>query len=253
METREITGRAFSRRKWFDCRTSDKYVCPFVLSTPFRLPRDRHDLEGKCFETAPSDCFKTRRELSAALDKFFRALFTFLTPPHSQLLAHGFVLVRHLPSSSTLVETSDLETLDLSLKTATGFSASPDASLSLSFYPSFGGYFFLLSCRLRYPMQAVNLSSSLFFSSFDAIISPHTFFTSFSTSFPFSLFATLTFLFIPLKRLSASTGLSLSLLLDVPLIFTRSCIFDSTTLLDNSLYRMNAITIFNAILRKSCD
>lgn len=152
METREITGRAFSRRKWFDCRTSDKYVCPFVLSTPFRLPRDRHDLEGKCFETAPSDCFKTRRELSAALDKFFRALFTFLTPPHSQLLAHGFVLARHLPSSSTLVETSDLETLDLSLKTATGFSASPDASLS--FYPSFGSYFFLLSCRLRYPMQA---------------------------------------------------------------------------------------------------
>lgn len=143
METREITGRAFSRRKWFDCRTSDKYVCPFVLSTPFRLPRDRHDLEpeGKCFETAPSDCFKTRRELSAALDKFFRALFTFLTPPHSQLLAHGFVLVRHLPSSSTLVETSDLETLDLSLKTATGFSASPDASLSL-FLPLFRGLFF---------------------------------------------------------------------------------------------------------------
>lgn len=142
METREITGRAFSRRKWFDCRTSDKYVCPFVLSTPFRLPRDRHDLEGKCFETAPSDCFKTRRELSAALDKFFRALFTFLTPPHSQLLAHGFVLVRHLPSSSTLVETSDLETLDLSLKTATGFSASPDASLSLSLSTPLSGAIF---------------------------------------------------------------------------------------------------------------
>lgn len=117
-------------------------------------------------------------------------------PPHSQLLAHGFVLVRHLPSSSTLVETSDLETLDLSLKTATGFSASPDASRSsLSLSPSFGLFFFPPLCP-SHPMQTVNLPSWLFFSSFDTTISSHTsllrrvlpFFSLCRSNFPLYLF-----------------------------------------------------------------
>lgn len=115
------------------------------------------------------------------------------------------------PLSSTLVETSDLETLDLSLKTATGFSASPDASLSLFLsFSLFWAIFFLLC--VAYPMQAVNLPSWLFFSPFDTIISPHTFFLFHILPF-FSLCSTLTFLFISLKRclfslISSSTRLS---------------------------------------------
>lgn len=102
------------------------------------------------------------------------------------------------PLSSTLVETSDLETLDLSLKTATGFSASPDASLSLFLsFSLFWAIFFLLC--VAYPMQAVNLPSWLFFSPFDTIISSHTFFLFHILPF-FSLCSTLTFLFISLKR-----------------------------------------------------
>lgn len=54
----------------------------------------------ECFRTVPSDCFKTWRELSGTFDKFFRALFNFRPYSYSQLLVHGFVLVRHLPSSS---------------------------------------------------------------------------------------------------------------------------------------------------------
>lgn len=115
------------------------------------------------------------------------------------------------PLSSTLVETSDLETLDLSLKTATGFSASPDASLSLFLsFSLFWAIFFLLC--VAYPMQAVNLPSWLFFSPFDTIISSHTFFLFHILPF-FSLCSTLTFLFISLKRclfslISSSTRLS---------------------------------------------
>lgn len=122
------------------------------------------------------------------------------------------------PLSSTLVETSDLETLDLSLKTATGFSASPDASLSLFLsFSLFWAIFFLLC--VAYPMQAVNLPSWLFFSPFDTIISSHTFFL-----FHILPFFSLCHSNFPLYLFEALSLLPY-LLLDVSLLFSLARVF----------------------------
>ena len=97
-------------RKLFDCRTNDKYVCPSRSFSPssFTIDTARHGDDSP--ESEGESVLKRRRqtvlkrgwELSAALDKFFRALFTFrlFRSYCSVELLHGFVLVRHLPTSS---------------------------------------------------------------------------------------------------------------------------------------------------------